>query len=270
MKPMHSDDGAGRVLNPYRFAWQLARARLRWDLNRESWRSRARLRKLRDSHKGKRAVIVCNGPSLLRSNLVCLSSVYTFGLNKINLLFDRSDFRPSSIVAVNPHVIEQNAVYYNETNLPLFLDSCALVHVRPRSNVTFLHSSLESRVVADVSWSLNQGYTVTCVAMQLALHMGFQSVALIGCDHNFASKGPPNAEQKAVGPDQSHFDPRYFSGGQRWNLPDLVASEYFYSMALSLYQSMGRELVNCTEGGKLDLLPRCSLEEFVAKGGGRS
>jgi hypothetical protein len=114
-----------------------------------------------------------------------------------------------------------------------------------------------------VTVSLNQGYTVTCVAMQLALHMGFSEVALIGCDHNFAVKGPANAEVRAEGVDRSHFDPRYFSNGQKWNLPDLTASEYYYAQAASVYARLGRKLWNCTEGGCLELLPRCSLAEFL-------
>lgn len=254
---------AQATMNPYRFALTLVRQRLAWDLRLESWRSRRRLQRLRNTQTGRRAVVLCNGPSLLRSDLKLLDGIYSFGLNKINLLFERSDFRPSCVVAVNPHVINQNAAFYASTELPLFLDSHALQIVPARPNVTFLHNSLEARVVEDVSLSLNQGYTVTCVALQLALHMGFESVAVIGCDHNFAVKGMANAEVRAEGPDRSHFDPRYFSGGQAWNLPDLSASEYYYSQLAVLYQKLGRGLWNCTEGGALELFPRCSLGEFV-------
>src|SRR5687767_4493422 len=89
--------------SPYRFAYELLRDRVRWDLRRESWRSRGKLRKIRGTQQGRRAVILCNGPSLLQADLGLLEGVFTFGLNKINLLFERSRFRPSCIVAVNPH-----------------------------------------------------------------------------------------------------------------------------------------------------------------------
>jgi hypothetical protein len=256
------------TLNPYRFAARVAWRRLRWDLSRESWRSRARLRRLRNTQLGKRAVVLCNGPSLLRSDLGLLSGVFTFGLNKINLLFERSAFRPSCVVSVNPLVLEQNRDFYSDTDLPLFLDSVALSWIRSRPNIVFLHTSEEARVVPDLSMSINQGFTVTCVALQLALHLGFQDVAVIGCDHTFATKGPPNAEVVARGPDHSHFDPRYFSGGQSWNLPDLAASEYYYSQLAELYRKLGRSLWNCTEGGSLELFPRMPLAAFVAQGGG--
>ena len=256
-------------MNPYRFAAAVVRQRLAWDLRAESWRSRRQLRALKNTHVGQRAVIICNGPSLLDTDFESLKGIYSFGLNKINLLFPQTSFRPSSIVAVNPHVIEQNAVFYNETEIPLFIDSEGCGKVRSRGHVVFLNSSCQARAVNDVSISLNQGGTVTFVAMQLALHMGFNEVALIGCDHSFATKGPANTEVRAAGADRSHFSPDYFSNGQLWNLPDLAASEYYYAMALRLYASMGRGLYNCTSGGLLEMLPRCSLREFI-KGGPRA
>lgn len=104
---------------------------------------------------------------------------------------------------------------------------------------------------------------MTFLAMQLAFHMGFQTVALVGCDHTFAVEGPANTTVIAHGPDRSHFDPRYFSAGQAWQLPDLTASEYFYALAAEQYRLAGRTLVNCTNGGRLELLERCSLAQFL-------
>jgi hypothetical protein len=255
------------TINPYQQAWRLAVNRLKWDLGPESRRSRQILRAWQDRHAGKKAVILCNGPSLLKSDLSLLDGVFTFGLNKINLLFETSSFRPSCIVAVNGLVIEQNADFYNRTELPIFLDSQHRRWVQPRSNVAFLHSSAHGRFARDVSVSIQQGFTVTYVAMQLAFHMGFRDVALIGCDHNFASKGPANQTVVSGEKDASHFDPRYFSGGQKWQLPDLAASEYYYSVAAEVYQAFNGRIVNCTVGGKLEQFPRLPLEDWLQSPG---
>ncbi len=251
------------TINPYRYAAYLLVQRLRWDLRLESWRSRRILRSLRDRYRGQKAVIICNGPSLLKSDLSLLDGVFTFGLNKINLLFERSSFRPSCIVAVNPLVIEQNASFYNQTDIPLFLDSHALGLIRSRSGVVFLHSSGQRKFARDCSVSIYQGATVTFVAMQLAYHLGFSRVALIGCDHTFSTKGPANKTVVAEGRDANHFDPNYFSGGMRWQLPDLVESEASYALARDVFAASGREIVNCTEGGALEVYRRQSLAEFV-------
>ncbi len=245
----------------------LAVKRLGWDLNPLSWASRKKVKKWKDKYAGQKAVILCNGPSLNKVDFGQLdkSGVFTFGLNKINLLFPRTEFRPSVIVAVNPYVIEQNAKFYNETDIPLFLDSNGSKYVEYRKNIHFLHSSgCNGQFAQDCSISINQGFTVTYVAMQLAFHMGFTSVALVGCDHTFATKGPANKLVVSGQTDPNHFDPNYFSGGLKWNLPDLTQSELSYMVAKHLFESYDRKIVNCTEGGNLELLERIGLSDFLS------
>jgi hypothetical protein len=126
-----------------------------------------------------------------------------------------------------------------------------------------MHSSSQNKFAKDASISIYQGSTVTFAAMQLAFHMGFTQVALIGCDHSFSSKGLPGATVVAEEKDTNHFDSRYFAGGIKWQLPDLYGSAANYSLAQSVYQSEGRKLVNCTEGGELDVFERQTLANFV-------
>ncbi|MDJ0688878.1 MAG: DUF115 domain-containing protein [Xenococcaceae cyanobacterium MO_188.B32] len=258
------------TINPYRYSsYQILKSlnqivnRLRWDLNPESWRSRSIITSWKDKYAGHKAVIVCNGPSLLKTDFSLLENVFTFGLNKINLLFDKSNFRPSCIVAVNSFVIEQNADFYNQTNIPLFLSSVGTKLIKSRENVAFMHSASQAKFAQDCAVSICEGGTVTFVAMQLAFHMGFKEVALIGCDHNFTTKGKAGKTVVSGEQDDNHFDPRYFSGGVKWQLPDLAKSELSYSLARDIYYSYGRKLVNATEGGKLELLPRISLIDFL-------
>lgn len=248
--------------NPYRHAAHLVVNRLRWDLTIDAWRSRRQLRRLRNRHYGEKAVVVCNGPSLLKEDLHLLQGVFTFGLNKINLLFDRHSFRPSCIVAINPFVIAQNRNFFSETAIPLFLASDARSLVRYRDGVTFLHLSEQPKFARDCSMSLAPGFTVTFVALQLAFHMGFKDVALIGCDHTFAQTGPANAVVQGGASDPSHFDSRYFANVS-WQLPDLAGSEYYYSLARDTYNAFDRTVLNATTGGQLELFRRTSLAAFV-------
>ena len=255
------------AINPYRLAAGFLKSRLLWDLSPQSWRSRRVLRGWRDRHAGGKAVILCNGPSLLKVDFDALqaSGVFCFGLNKINLLFDKTSFRPSCVVAVNPFVIEQNAAFYDQTDLPLFLDRHGVGRVKPRANVAFLHSNPFPRFSRDCSLSLWQGYTVTFVAMQLAFHMGFRQVALVGADHNFATKGAANKTVVSGAKDESHFDPNYFAGGMKWQLPDLFQSEVAYTMARDMYAAFDGRLVNATEGGALEVFERQPLPEFLGR-----
>jgi hypothetical protein len=240
-------------------AWQ----RLKWDLHFAAWRSKRRLSTERNLNHGRRAVIICNGPSLLKTNFGLLGGTFTFGLNKINLLFSKSDFRPSCVVAINRLVLEQNAAFFNETELPLYLSHKAADLIQFRDNVRFLHMVNSHKFARDVSGSVNEGATVTFAALQVAFHMGFSRVALVGCDHNFAVQGKANTTVLGKGDDKSHFDPNYFAHGVPWQLPDLEASETAYRLAKDVYEAFGREVVNCTEGGKLEIFRRCQLQEFL-------
>lgn len=253
------------TINPYLRAAHLLKERIQWDLNPESYRSRAKLRAWRDRFAGQRAVILCNGPSLNRVDFDMLRGTFCFGLNKINLLFERTSFRPDCVVAINQLVIEQNADFFNETALPLFLKRSGARYVRSRTNVSFLDTAKIQKFARDVSVSLYESNTVTFVALQLAFHMGFRKVALVGADHNFATKGPSNQVAVSGEVDESHFDPRYFSGGQKWELPDLFQSEVGYQMAVEAFEAFDGVVVNCTDGGRLEIFQRLPLSTFLEK-----
>lgn len=271
MKPPAASQSPLRLkpatLNPYKFGARLIYERLLWDLHPQSFRSRFILRSWKDRYKGQKCVILCNGPSLLNVDFELIQNhgVFCFGLNKINLLFERTAFRPNAVVAVNPQVIEQNAPFFNDTSLPLFLHCCALRHVSPRKNIAYLHSTQQVRFARDCSVSIQEGFTVTFVALELAFHMGFQEVALVGCDHSFSTEGPPHQLVTAGDEDPNHFDPRYFSGGMQWGLPDLRGSEYFYDLARQVYEAFGRKILNATKGGRLSVFERRSLGDFLKR-----
>lgn len=255
------------ALNPYRVGAGFMLRRLKWDLNPQSWRSRGKLRSWKDRHLNCKAVILCNGPSLLKVDFDLLQAkgVFCFGLNKINLLFNKTSFRPHCVVSVNEFVLEQNADFYNQTDLPLFLDSLATPFVKGRPNVAFLHCNPFPMFARDCSFSIFQGYTVTFVAMQLAFHMGFRQVILVGADHTFATTGAANKTVVSGDKDESHFDPKYFAGGMKWQLPDLFQSEVAFTMARDMYHVHGGEVVNASVGGKLEVFRRVSLQDYISK-----
>jgi hypothetical protein len=269
MKDTHAADDpllATRAqVNPYLRALSLISHQLAWDLRPAAWSSRRRLKALRNTKTGK-AVILCNGPSLNKVDFDHLAGrAFTFGLNKINLLFDRTPFRPDAIVAVNELVLEQNSAFFEETDIPLFLDSAACLDglVSPAPRRYFLRSADIPKFARDCSMAVHQGATVTYVALQLAFHMGFREVALVGADHSFAAKGPANKAVRAGATDVDHFDPDYFARGVQWQLPDLFESEVSYMRARNMYEAAGRRIVNCTEGGKLEIFERQPLAQFL-------
>ena len=249
----------------FNFARVFATAWIKQLFSASYYRTRRQLQSVKDSKKGKKAIIICNGPSLKKVNWeeIIASDVDTFGLNKINLLFEDTAFRPTYLVSINGFVVEQNADYFNETTIPTYIDSKHKSFVKNK-HVSFIDSlPMRGFFAKDVSKGYCQGFTVTYAAMQLAYHMGYSEVALIGCDHYFRDKGVPNAVVESKTDDHNHFHPNYFGKGMKWQLPDILGSEFHYQVARDEYLANGRKLYNCTDGGYLDLIERRTLKDFL-------
>jgi hypothetical protein len=231
------------------------------------WRRESirRLAALKDAHKGQRAFIIGNGPSLKQTDLTKLKNEFTFGMNRIYLMFPELGFTTSCLVSINDLVIEQCAAEMAALDLPKFLAWRSHRHFTksqfPNSQSTnlptFLYTTYTgARFTRDVRGRVWEGATVTNVALQLAFHMGFEQVILIGVDHNFASKGDANKTVVSDGDDPNHFSAAYFGKGFRWQLPDLDTSEIGYRFARQAYESAGREVLDATVGGKLTIFPK--------------
>ena len=229
------------------------------------WRraSISRLAAYKDKHKGQRCVIIGNGPSLKHTDVSKIRDEITFGMNRIYLAFPEWGFRTSYFVSINDLVIEQCAEEIRALPMPKFLSWHSHPHIQPTDDTMFLHTTYyHPAFTRDVRRRVWEGATVTYVAMQLAFYMGFDQVVLIGVDHSFKAKGDPNKTVVSDGDDESHFDPRYFGKGFRWQLPDLDTSELAYQRARLEYEQAGRQIVDATVGGQLTVFPKVDYDTF--------
>ena len=211
----------------------------------------------KNKHTSQRCFIIGNGPSLRRTDLTRLRAESTFGLNRIYLLFPELGFTTSYYLSVNDLVIEQCAEDIRELDMPKFISWRAHKLIQPTHNMIFLHTTYTGvRFARDARGRLWEGATVTYAALQLAYHMGFEQVILIGVDHNFTTQGKPNSTVVSQGEDRDHFHPAYFGKGFRWQLPDLETSERAYIMACQAFQQAGRQVLDATIGGQLNVFPK--------------
>lgn len=229
------------------------------------WRraSISNLKKMRNIHAGERCFIIGNGPSLRQLDLGKLKNEFTFGMNRIYLLFPQLGFNSTYFVSINDLVIEQCAEDIHALPMPKFLSWRSHRHLKPTADTSYLYTTYTgpsfSRVASGRLW---EGATVTYVALQLAYHMGFAQVILIGVDHNFVSTGSPNQTVTSQGDDPNHFAPEYFGKGFRWQLPDLQTSELAYGMAKRAYEKAGRQVLDATRGGKLTVFPKMDYDSL--------
>ena len=236
------------------------------------WRraSIQRLAELKDRYKGERAFIIGNGPSLRETDLSRLSNEFTFGMNRIYLMFEELGFRTSFLSVVNDLVIEQTAADLAALDMPRFLTWRSRKYFRPEDFnqnpeklPTFLHTTYDAPSFSrDVRGRLWEGATVTYVTIQLAFHMGFQEMILIGVDHNYQASGKPNTTVTSQGDDPNHFSANYFGKGFRWQLPDLETSEIGYRMARAAIEADGRRIVDATVGGKLTIFDKVKYDSL--------
>ena len=231
------------------------------------WRQASvrQLTALKDRHQGERCFIIGNGPSLQQTDLTCLKDEYTFGMNRIYLLFPKLGFTTSYYLSINSLVIEQCAQDIRSLPIPKFLSWRSHRLIEPTPDTVFLHSTYTGpKFAADARGRLWEGATVTYVAMQLAFHMGFETAILIGVDHNFSTKGKPNATVVSQGDDPDHFHAAYFGKGFRWQLPDLDTSDRSYTMAREAYRQAGRRILDATIGGKLTVFPKVPYDSLFS------
>ncbi|MCG8351155.1 MAG: hypothetical protein MI924_25575 [Chloroflexales bacterium] len=245
------------VWDAWSYAYWMLTSGLEWHRSAEGWQSARRLCALRDRHKGERCFIIGNGPSLKQMDLSPLRDEYTFGLNRIYLLFPTLGFHTTYLVSINRLVIAQCAAEIAALPMPKFISWDAQGNIAFDSRMIFMRSYGKmlgfSTDPARIVW---EGATVTYVALQLAYFMGFRQVILIGVDHNFASTGTPNAVVVSQGDDPNHFAGNYFGRGFRWQLPDLERSEMAYRLAREAFALDGREVLDATVGGKLQVFSK--------------
>jgi hypothetical protein len=257
----HAFDAIPRATREWRHETGLA---LAYRFSAEGRRSRKVLERLRNSVRERRAVIIGNGPSLNQMDLSVLKGVPTFGLNRGYLLFPRIGGPTTYIVSANRYVLEQSIEeMLAGPGMKFFNWRHRRSVPKGRDDVVFLHTVHRPGFSTDLPGrGLWEGATVTYVAAQLAFHLGYRQLVLIGVDHSFSTPGPAHQLVTSQGADPNHFDPGYFGAGYRWQLPDLEMSERAYRMAKAAYEAAGGSIVDATVGGKLTIFPKVEFSDL--------
>ncbi len=253
--PQGLRDGAGII------GWGLSYLfrELAASLSLSRWSDNAkRLWTFYNLHSGQRCFILGNGPSLRQTDLHLLRKEFTFGLNRVYLLFPEIGFATTYLISINRLVLGQCAHEIASLDIPHFVNWRMRKLFQKDPNAFFLDTRFTgvNGFSPDPTRRVFEGYTVTYVAIQLAFFMGFSQVILVGVDHSFQTQGNPNRVVVSEGNDPNHFSTSYFGKGFHWQLPDLTNSERAYLLANQVYQKSGRSIVDATIGGKLNVFPK--------------
>jgi len=273
---MYENSFTSRMLQTPHLWLKLAKERIRLARGRncyeEGWLANAE-----NMHKAERCFIIATGPSLNDLDLSLLKDEITFGVNGTYML-DNVDLTYFAYVSNwwhKDHIEGIRNVRCKRRFLPseyrLELDSST-----PTSWYRRIMPTRESKYGPSLpvplcfsrhpSNYIMAGGTVVFVCLQLAFHMGFDEVIIIGLDHSYTQncgKELPKQSDylKVDGEDQSHFASNYFKAGTRAHV-NLQEMERGYELAEKAFRKEGRKIFNASAKTKLEIFPRIRYEDL--------
>ena len=220
--------------------------------------------KYRNKFEGKRWFIVANGPSLKAEDLDLLHQrgEYTFGMNRIYKMFEKTDWRPTFYVCEDELIAKEqqaeiNAIPTDAKFIPIELKWWHDIDI---SNALYFHLNYNDNdrcrysFSTDIAHQIDCRGTVTFTCMQIAAYMGFSEIYLLGVDHNYQRTIDINGN---VIVDPNAKD--YFCEGYDSDIKDIVVHDMgnntrAYMDAKAYCDETNKTTIyNATRGGKLEV-----------------
>lgn len=223
----------------------------------------------KDVHKGERAFIIGNGPSITFEDLETLHKFNEkcIALNKIHKIFDSTLWRPNYICMSDARVIsacESEMDLITKNSIVFMADRFCYSDVGRLNNVQYVHLKSEYFLPnlpgfsVDITKGTNWGGSVTYdLALQIAVYMGFSEIYLLGIDHNNVGE---------VTNEKNHFIPNYFTKEEEEIYKGVVANfesmNLAYKKAELFSRTHGFRIYNATRGGKLETFERVNFDSL--------
>lgn len=229
-----------------------------------------RLRALKNIHDGETCFIVGNGPSLSPGDLEVLhkNNIPTFGFNRIFLMFDKTDWRPTYYISQDEKMLKNCVSQVNEIDLPYkFIPLQLKFYYGININKAYYFNMLSTNssnvnCFGNVANLVENSNTVAYTAAQFAAYMGFKRIYLIGVDHSFSvvqnDKGEIIRDENA----KDYFTDSYNADKDELYIPNLDASTRTFLKMKKNCDANGIEVYNATRGGKLEVFPRKNFDDL--------
>lgn len=223
---------------------------------------------MRNRYLGQRCFVLGNGPSLKVADLELLKNEVTFAANKIYLCFDETEWRPTFysvedlLVAQNSRAeilaIDRTTKIFPHHMLP-FLPRQANHHYArwlPPADNRSPFREFSTDLTKGICW----GSTVTYSMLQMAAHMGFRQIYILGLDHSYVEPGTRDGAALISQGEVNHFHPEYRKPGERWHYPVLDRLETSYRFARDFCSTIGIDVYNASRFSKLDVFARADMD----------
>lgn len=225
-----------------------------------------KLEELRDKHKGERCFIIGTGPSLNETPLPLLKNEYCFGCNTLYKGFDKWGINCEYYAFGDVKLWKEHYNKVQELDSIIFLSE-EIKNTYPDTidyRKCFPIRTLPSMWVVkqfsgDLTLGKFSGDNVIIDCLQEAFYLGFEKVYLLGCDcttegHFYKDhRDDPGMYEKSGG---------YHAFSNDWKERFGRALQSYWVCKIA-YQKTGREIINCTNGGNLEMFTRMKLEEVL-------
>jgi len=159
--------------------------------------------KIHNSHPGEMCFVIGNGPSLTAEDLTTLheNNIDTFAVNRIFKIFPQTPWRPTYYVSTDAVMIRDMLsdveAIPSEKFIPL--QNKYYLGIKVRGAHYFFRNDNRAKdqpegFGLDCTEQVNMRGTVTIACIQLAIHMGYRKICLLGIDHNFDKVITENGE----------------------------------------------------------------------------
>lgn len=235
------------------------------------------LENYKDKHLNQRCFIIGNGPSLNDTNLDLIKDEVTFGMNRIDLLYHKTQWRPTYYIFSSSNC--ESAVWGNEWSKSVvncskepkttpFIWNRFKQPIEARAgkldpSCHYLHSFSEfdkpmgtdKHFSTDAHLRLDKSGTTMNIAFQLAYYMGFNEIYVIGADMNWVATDSSNG-------DPNHFDPSYkanIGNGER----EFKRMSAVHEVAKKFFEERGGKIYNAGYNSGLKVHPKVDFESIV-------
>ena len=221
-----------------------------------------KLKELKNKYSGERCFIIATGPSLTIDDLEKLENEYTFGMNSIIKLFDKTSFRPDFYGIQDRYVYGamKNEIEKVSLKTAFCADQIEKYYNVPKNFIIFPYDEYYhlfngklgeyNAKFSDNAYNIvYDGYSITYSLIEIAVYMGFNEIYLLGCDCSY----PKGSKSHIV--ESGFVDKNAMKNPIRMRVGYKCAKEYAENHDIKIY--------NATRGGELETFERVDLDEVL-------
>jgi hypothetical protein len=228
---------------------------------------------LKRTNEGNKSwLVVGNGPSLAKEDLEKLQHLPAIASNKINLLFDKTSWRPTLYTIQDAlvlfkldrsHFDSVGRLLTSHKGYYLAPTKCKLAwKIVPFNDYENWLQKL-SGVPDPIDTGFIDGYTVSVANIQLAIWLGAEVVYLIGCDHFYSEESHSGVKKLQHEGSSNHFDSNYRKPGEVVNNAPVERMNDGYRRIRKLADDNGVRIVNISRKTFLDAYECSTVEDAV-------